>query len=90
MKHRGMAIMSLDNFNSLVLMKSTPEDDLDFKLNIAFFTCVSVTGVREKCRFLPSTTLQKRDRAGVDWDLNKCAQLTQAGFFSRPQEISFL
>ena len=46
-------MMSHDNFNNLVLIKSTPEDDFDFKLRIAFFTCVSLTGVREKCRFLP-------------------------------------
>ena len=47
-------MMSLDNFKSLVLMKSTPDDDLDFKLSIAFFTLFSVTGVREKCRVFPS------------------------------------
>ena len=52
-KHKGVAIMSLTDFNTLVLTKSTPDDDFDLTLFIAFSTWETVTGVREKWSFLP-------------------------------------
>ena len=44
-KPSGLDIISATDFNTLVLMKSTPDDDFDLILFIAFSTWITVTGV---------------------------------------------